>query len=524
MKDRTEKERSATSAESFTEQEIDGHQVEQGTSSSITSSTNNSQPEEIKSSDLRTSSSPKAPISTEKTPLQIDEKVPSSRSHTDDVHRRRGHDSSSTPNSASDHSSPFITKNNNSNDAIAVVDASDAGITNLKIEDEEYDINLLSIPTLQNMNNGAILTSSNATAYNPFPIYQGGGGSISGNSNNDPSRKLLFDNECALNLMTSPNNDQEVPPPGPHQDFGTPNPIFPSSGLDEIHTFQPFSIQHHHPLDDSYSANLLGAAFIPSPSVGGLGDHNTVPTNMAPFYPFLVNMNDFRAQHTSNSTGTEVNADFVGSSLSASTYANHLPLPFANSLPSLNPKLEEKNNNEDEIKVKSQSEDGQRKRSQGKTLDNLTQLSATSHNRSKRARSRKISRNLPLRKRHSALQGSSSKKSDNVSTPTTATRRSNAAHRLVSRSTSAEKKKSKRSAGGRGDMKLPIRPASRNRSRRQSNMPFGRASSASANRGTLSSENDGTITRVIQHFTPKRHTIPILSMETSSLPNAVMFG
>lgn len=106
-----------------------------------------------------------------------------------------------------------------------------------------------------------------------------------------------------------------------------------------------------------------------------------------------------------------------------------------------------------------------------------------------------------------------------MTTPINTTRQTNTRH-LVSRSASTEKKK--KSVHTKQQLKLKCHRKVSGRSSK----PFPRTATTSDGRFKLlpKPENmeDGA-TRVIQHFVPKRHTVPILSSERS-LPNTVIFG
>ena len=324
-----------------------------------------------------------------------------------------------------------------------------------------------------------------------------------------PSRKLSFEDDQCLGLMSSPNqrssNDYEDERKGnsstsntftnltfqESQGIGSPPPIgaagsFPSSGFEEMSFFPSFQNQYH--VDDSYSSNLLGCAFFPSPNDNGPLSSNI---NIAPSHHFLVNIHDIRAQYG----GPTLNGN------------NNAFPPLMRSLHSSNHHNGRQKEDEEE------GEGNERTRSMGKTLDSLDKISTSTAKKNRSKRPRQMSRNLPLRKRHTSLDHGQ----EVMTTPVSTARSS---HRMVSRSISVEKKK--------GGGSTSIQHISRNRSRRQSTKSFPRTTTTSAARfnnvpPTLSLGN-GKV-RVIQHFTPKRNTVPILSADTTiTIPNTLIVG
>ena len=376
-------------------------------------------------------------------------------------------------------------------------------------ENNENDL----IPFAQNMN-----TESMGVYTYPFAMSH----NIS-TSRNDPTRKLSFDDDHqSFGMATSPaqkrvqfgdakpsdfatmaSNSSESLTCQEDQNFGSPPPvgldsIFPSSYMEEMNAF-PSLHQSQYLIDDSYSKNLLGGAFIPSPhqdpETSSLSNGNVAS---APLNPFTLNIHDIRAQYS-------------GPTLH-NTFSSHSSQPLINPLPS----LDGHGYNEDDDSNVQREEDNNGKKSMGKTLDNLSQISAivARNNRPKRPRTRKMARNLPLRKRHPSLSHGQSE--DIITTPVNTARQSNTRN-LVSRSVSTEKKRKT----------IYTKQLKRHRSKPQGrSKSFPRTASTSESRFKLlpkaSNTSDGS-TRVIQHFTPKRHTVPILSSERS-LPNTVIFG
>jgi len=322
----------------------------------------------------------------------------------------------------------------------------------------------------------------------------------------DPSRKLLFEEERNFGLLSSPhhpniNGDDGKVRSNAHsvhyhetpQPFESPAPgldgMFPSSYLEEMGSFPP--LQNPYQIDDSYNSNLLGGAFIPSPNDPVMSSSNI--THLHPFLTNIPSMHDIQVQHHGpmlNCTKRD-----LGSTQDDPYEMKDLP------------KLDSQVYSDDADSEKAVDN----KRSIGKTLDNLNQISAstTKRRKSTRPQSRKVTRNLPLRKRHTTLDQSPQLV---LKTPMASTR--SQTRNMVSRSTSGEKKKK--------EPLIDVNP-SRNRSRRQSSTYAPRTASTSAARFNDNGSDQNASFRVIQHFTPKRHTNPILSVERS-LPTAVILG
>ncbi len=403
----------------------------------------------------------------------------------------------------------------------------------IKLEGEES--NCHTIPFVQNMDADAVEETMMASSY-PMPLLFNSRSGTSGHYN--PSRRLTFEDDnddvndrSASNPMASLACDEET------QDYGSPAPIgahgtFPDE--EEMNIFPPFQNQYH--IDDSYSTNLLGAAFLPSPNESSTGPlalpSNTVSSSSA--HPLLINIQDIRAQYG----GPTLNNHIVNSNEPYHTLPPLMETVRSSSLDQdsnnqYHHRSEEnggKNDNENNPADKKQTTSP--RSFGGKTLQNLNQISA-SHDAAARngrrssKRSRAMTRNLPLRKRHTTLGGGGAETGrptrngmELMTTPPVTTTRSTS-QRLVSRSVSAEKHKV---GGGLRGRRLSSSPPeqiskkqpSRNRSRRQSVS----VSSSRRMHGTPSSSGK---LRTIQHFTPRRNTIPILSSETS-LPNTIIIG
>ncbi len=313
-----------------------------------------------------------------------------------------------------------------------------------------------------------------------------------------PSRRLSFDDEQPFSIVATPKQNRVRFDDDEARDFSTGSDLlcpetqaldgfFPSSALEDMSSFHPFQGQQFQ-IDDSYCSNLLGSAFIPSPNESGVSS-----SHAAQFQPLLANIHDIRVQYTvpplSSSKGIKE--------------SSHCPPFLVQSLP----KLDVDGYNEE---VQVESEECTRKRTIGKTIDNLTQISASANKRQKSARpqTRKATRNLPLRKRHTKVQPE-----EILTTPMAATRPQT--RHMVSRSASVEKSKKVPSSQSR---------TSRNRSKRRSKTSVPRTASTSDARFKDESPSMGVGTmRIIQHFTPKRNTVAILSTETS-LPKTVVIG
>lgn len=321
-----------------------------------------------------------------------------------------------------------------------------------------------------------------------------------------PSRKLSFEDEQPFSIVTTPKQNRVRFDDDEARDFSTgshllcpetqevvcPTPValdgfFPSSALEDIGSFHPFQGQQFQ-IDDSYCSNLLGSAFIPSPNESGVSS-----SHAAQFQPLLANIHDIRVQY---------NVPPLSSS-KVIMESSQCPPFLVQSLP----KLDGDGYNEE---VQGESEECTRKRTIGKTIDNLNQISASATKRKKSAKpqTRKVTRNLPLRKRHTKVEPE-----EVLTTPMAATRPQT--RHMVSRSASVEKTKKESTSQSR---------TSRNRSKRQSKTSVPRTASTSDARFKDESPSIGVGTmRIIQHFTPKRNTVAILSTETS-LPKTVVFG
>lgn len=405
------------------------------------------------------------------------------------------------------------------------------------IENDENDL----IPFAHNMNTEAMTAAANypfSFSHNLIPTSAANNNNSS-SSSNPPTRRLSFeDDNQPFGLSASPPHkkvtfDKDNKPrdftnvttnnaSSDHsltcqedQDFGSPpapvglDSIFPTTYMDEMSSF-PTLQQNQYLIDDSYSNNLLGCAFIPSPrqdpETSSLSNSNLVLSSTS-LNPFSLNINDIRAQYS-------------GPTLS-NTFSNHSSQPMMSSLPSLDGHGYNDTNEIGNIQDENEEDKNNGFKSTGKTLLNLSQISASvdRSSRTKRPRTRKMSRNLPLRKRHPSLATNSRGTSDQndidgMTTPINTTRQTNTRH-LVSRSASTEKKKKS------------IHTKQLKRHRKVSGRkPYPRTATTSDGRFKLlpKAENVGDgMTRVIQHFVPKRHTVPILSTERT-LPNTVIFG
>ena len=356
------------------------------------------------------------------------------------------------------------------------------------------------------------------------------------------SRKLLFDDDQSLGLICSSPQRINIPPGNNDDDHATgeveqndnssttaknlssftheltcnetfPSPAgfgasFPMSSLDEMNFFQPF--QNQFPIDESYSNNLLGSTFIPSPNSAEATLCNVLSAS----------------QLFQSTTTSEMQVPFKGPTLTAischnsrSNNSTSTAYPVQQVPQSFH--MEEEEDAKIEENVSTMNSVTKRQPTIGKTLDSLISASITTKNeRPKRSRRVTSGRNLPLRKRHAPLRGGDDDGSQDqqdaqtemLTTPKPTKTRSS--HRMVSRSTSVEKNK-------RVSM-TNVQP-SRNRSVRKSSMT--RAATRSNRFGVDDMETpplDGGSLRVIQHFTPKRIS-PILS-EESTLPRTVIIG
>ncbi len=293
---------------------------------------------------------------------------------------------------------------------------------------------------------------------------------------------------------TFPQNEgQSFPSPA---GFGTDSGFPSILSIDDMNFFQP--LLNQFPIDESYSNNLLGSAFIPSPnefSSGQITTNNLSLVSSSHLFPTSDDIHDIRAQYS----GPTLNPNNRNSDEGTKGSTEILP-PLTKPLTkpqSLNVKREDRVHVEGNITSKLPTI--------GKTLDNLQQMSTTSTSArlDRPKRLRRVSRNLPLRKRHATLgnRRGSSRQMLTTPPPTTKTRSS---QRIVSRSTSVDKKKRTTS--------VQIQP-SRNRSVRKSSMGNSAVTPSVGIRGNV---------RVIQHFTPKRIS-PILS-EEAALPRTVIIG
>lgn len=266
------------------------------------------------------------------------------------------------------------------------------------------------------------------------------------------------------------------------QDQVFPSPTNFASSFDEMNFFQSFQ-NDKLPIDESYCSNLLGGSFITSPPMSRSSDG----PNMSTFSSSSQLINSI------NNNVRNLQAQYRGPTLNTTARSTSGTDGNASILPLLH-----RNNMKQEDNTNDRIDDATNKRLKqptiGKSIDNLNQM--------RPKRPRKVNgRNLPLRKRH---------QTEMLTTPPPTKTRSG--HRMVSRSTSVERKK--RTSATSSQNSFSAQPISRNRSVRKSSMhkldDLNISSIAGANM------------RVIQHFTPKRIS-PILS-EEDSLPRTVIMG
>jgi hypothetical protein len=331
---------------------------------------------------------------------------------------------------------------------------------------------------------------------------------LSSNNDSNPTTRLSFEDDPARGSDSATLNYQE------NEDVGSPPPIgadgaFPTSCFEDMSIFPSFPNQYH--IDDAYSTNLLGCTFLPSPNDSG----NAMPS-IAP--QFHLNFHDIRAQYRGPTLSSS-----ACNNINGHAFPNNPPPPppFIRSLHSTD---EDDDEEEGRIRRSSMGSSG------GKSLDNLSQISARASRTNRSRRPRQTSRNLPLRKRHTSIDHNRDQQL--MTTPLATTRSS---RRMVSRSASAEKKKGR---GMSSSMQIDTHrnwskrhgSSTGNSARANSTKSFTRTSATSAARfnnvptPTLSSASKITPrVRVIEHFTPKRNTKAILSKE-SALPNTVIIG